>query len=153
MDTLALKRTIEGPGAQDERLQEAVELIARGFEAATCTLHVLESATRLLHLRAFTGLPPEVLVAVRTIPVGKGMAGICAERREPVTVCNLQEDRSGVVRPGARETKVSGALVVPLWRGNEVAATLGIGKSREHEYTQDETRRLEACGRILLDAL
>ena len=58
------------------------------------------------------------------IPFGKGMAGICAERREPVSMCNLQTDDSGVARPTAKETKVAGALEVVHDQGRSQARAL-----------------------------
>ena len=108
---------------------------------------------QLLHLEAATGLPDHVRQLVAKIPFGKGMAGICWERREPVTVCNLQTDDSGVVRPGAKDTKVAGALVVPVFQGDAIRATLGIGKAEDHDYTDDEIAHLRSCGEILLDLL
>ena len=88
------------------------------------------------------------------IPVGKGMAGICAERKEPVTMCNLQTDDSGVARPSAKDTKVEGAVVVPLMdeEGN-VVATLGVGKAGEYEYSEEEIQCLEGCAEILMSAV
>ena len=59
-------------------------------------------ADALLVLDAAVGLPPSVLEAVRTVPSGKGMAGLAWERGCPVQTCNLQTDATGDVRPGAR---------------------------------------------------
>ena len=83
------------------------------------------------------------------------MAGICAERRQPVTVCNLQTDASGVVRTGARETGVAGAIVVPVFEpgGDRLIGTLGIGKAGEHTYTEPEQRLLSACAAVLAKGL
>lgn len=50
-----------------------------------------------------------VLSKLSEIPIGKGMAGIAAERRQPVEMCNLQiemcnlqTDTSEIARPGAK---------------------------------------------------
>ena len=148
-----LRVTLRAPGSVEERLQGAVEEIRAGFEAQTCTLHEAEPGSRRLRLRAHLGLPENVIARVRTIEFGKGMAGICAERREPVTVCNLQTDNSGVARPAARETRVSGAVVVPILRDGEVIGTLGVGRSRDHDYTQEEIDHLKGCGEMLLEVV
>jgi signal transduction protein with GAF and PtsI domain len=149
----SLRDRLDGDGDLDARLQMSIEEIARIFEARTCTLHQAAVAGDFLHLRAQVGLPPHIAEITRTIPVGKGMAGICAERKEPVTVCNLQTDDSGVVRPAAKDTRVAGALVVPVLEGDRVLATLGVGKPADHDYADDEIRALELCGRMLANVL
>jgi signal transduction protein with GAF and PtsI domain len=146
----SLRAVLDGAGALEARLQQAVVEIARAFAARTCTFHEAEGSESFLRLRAQVGLPPHILEVTRRIPVGKGMAGICAERKQPVTVCNLQTDDSGVARPAARDTKVAGALVVPVLEGECVRATLGIGKAEDHDYSPDEVRALEDCGALLV---
>ena len=115
------------------RIEDALRAIADAFGAQTVTLHRAETTARRLRLVAALGLPEAVLAVTREIPFGKGMAGLCAERRDVVTVCNLQTDDSGTARPGARETGVAGAIVVPVEdeRG-ALLGTLGIGRGDAH---------------------
>ena len=82
-----------------ERLeeQERLERIVRRFQADTGTLHLLEDG--VLVLKGQVGLPPHVVQIVQRVPVGKGMAGLAAERNAPVSACNIQTDTSGDVRP------------------------------------------------------
>jgi signal transduction protein with GAF and PtsI domain len=110
------------------------------------TVHVLDPASGMLKLAAQRGLPPPVLDKVGTIPIGKGMAGIAAERREPVQVCNLQQDSSGVVRPGAKLTRMEGSLAAPMLDGDRLAGVLGVAKPVEYEFTAAETQLLMAVG-------
>jgi L-methionine (R)-S-oxide reductase len=117
------------------------------FRSETGTIHLLEPDKQLLHLAAQIGLPPQLLDIVKTIPVGKGIAGQVAAQNKPVSICNLQSDSSGVAKPGARQTGVGGSLCVPICAGDKLAGTLGIGTIRPYEYTLDETRELEEIGR------
>ncbi len=148
-----LKAILQERGEPAGRLQAAVEEIAGEFEALSCTFHRAIEDHSFLELLAQTGLPPHIAELAVRIPFGKGMAGICAERREPVTMCNLQTDDSGVARPAARETKVEGAVVVPLLIDGEVAATIGIGKSSEYDYSEGELDALEQCAAALMSSL
>jgi L-methionine (R)-S-oxide reductase len=116
------------------------------FHSETGTIHILDSEKKLLHLAAQIGLPPQMLEIVKTIPVGKGIAGQVAAQNKPVTICNLQADSGGVARPGAKQTGVGGALCVPIRAGDALIGALGIGTVRVYEYTQDETRELEKIG-------
>ncbi len=146
-----IERLVENDGGPEAALASAIESIARAFGAATATLHRSDGTETILKLVSARGVPPAVLSLIQDIPFGKGMAGICAERRAPVTVCNLQRDGSGVVRPGAKETGVAGAIVVPVLSasGERVIGTLGVGKPGEHEYTEEERTALERCASII----
>ena len=148
-----LKAILQEEGEPAGRLQAAVEEIAGEFEALSCTFHRAIEDHSFLELIAQTGLPPHIAELAIRIPFGKGMAGICAERREPVTMCNLQTDGSGVARPAARDTKVEGAVVVPLLIDGEVAATIGIGKNSEYDYSEDALDALEQCAAALMSSL
>lgn len=116
------------------------------FGCPVGTVHLLDPHTGMLKLTAQRGLPPPVLDRVGVIPIGKGMAGIAAERREPVQVCNLQTDASGVVRPGAKMTRMEGSLAAPMLDGDRLAGVLGVAKPVEYEFTASETQLLMTIG-------
>lgn len=128
------------------------------FDCTTGTLHRYvgpqpATETGLLTLVAYAGMPEFLLPKISQIPVGKGMAGIAAERREAVQLCNLQTDESGVARPAARDTKVEGSIAVPLLLNGELHGTLGIAKPVPYDFTDDEVAALmhlgEAISRVL----
>jgi len=122
-------------------MRDVLEAIMRLFPADTGTIHRLEGD--LLLLEAEVGLPPPVVELVRRVPIGKGMAGLAAQRNEPVSSCNIQVDTTGDVRPGARQTGVNGAIVVPIRdTAGTVRGTLGIGVHRTYEYGDAEVARL-----------
>jgi len=112
--------------------------VITGFGCSTGTLHFLDEQTSLLHLQARQNIPDFLLPKLSEIPIGKGMAGIAAQRREPVEMCNLQTDESGVARPAARETKVEGSIVVPMMLDGKLYGTLGIAKPVPYDFTKKE---------------
>ena len=130
-------------------MQQELEEIVRRFQADTGTLHLIEAG--VLVLKGHVGIPPQIAEIVRRVPIGKGMAGLAAERNAPVSACNIQTDSSGDVRPRAKETGVNGAIVVPVRdAGGNVRGTLGIGVHRVYEYTPEETERLlEEAARLV----
>jgi GAF domain-containing protein len=130
-------------------LQEMLRTVLAEFHSETGTIHWLDAENQLLHLAAQVGLPPQILEVVKTIPVGKGIAGQVIAQGRPVTVCNLQIDTGGVARPGAKQTGVGGALCVPIRHGDKMVGTFGVGTLRQYEYTAEETRALEEIGRII----
>jgi putative methionine-R-sulfoxide reductase with GAF domain len=134
--------------AADDNVK-VLDLTLSHFGVETGTLHELGS-DGLLHLRCWAGgIPDPVLSVIRTIPVGKGIAGLAVERREPVNLCNLQTDTSGDVRPRARETGAQGSICVPLMKGEDAVGALGIATRRERDFSGDEIALLIEVGRVL----
>jgi L-methionine (R)-S-oxide reductase len=132
-------------------MQKQLEDIIRQFDADTASIHLIEDG--VLILKAEVGLPPHVVEIVSRVPIGKGMAGLAAERNEPVSSCNIQTDTTGDVKPGARATGVNGAIVVPIRDANgRVRGALGIGVHRHYEYSAEETAQLlEAAAKLSYD--
>jgi len=129
-------------------MQEELDAIVKEFGAETGSIHLLEGG--VLRLKAQVGLAPRVAQIVEVVPVGKGMAGLAAERNEPVSTCNIQSDESGDIPSGAKLTGVNGAIVVPIrGAGGEVRGTLGIGVYKPYDYTREETDRLLEIARGL----
>lgn len=130
-------------------LQDVLRLAMEHFRADTGTIHLLES-DGVLHLKAASaGIPEPVLQAVQLVPIGKGMAGLAVQRKEPVSVCNLQTDTSGNARPGAKATGMEGALVVPILSGDQAVGALGIANRTPRTFTQEETALLVDVGRAI----
>jgi len=128
---------------------KALARIVRDFAADSGTIHFLGD-DGMLHLAAVTdGMPEPVLAIIRTIPVGKGMAGLAVERAEPVNACNIQTDTSGDVRPGAKATGLSGSIVVPIFSGETVIGALGVANRSERTFTDAEIAALLTEGRQL----
>lgn len=129
--------------------------VISAFGCSTGTIHTLNEGTHLLELQAQQGIPDFLLPKMSVIPIGKGMAGIAAERRKPVEMCNLQTDDSGVARPAAKETKVEGSIAAPMMLEGKLYGTLGIAKPVPYDFTEEENQSLmqigEEISRILRD--
>lgn len=111
------------------------------FDCTSGTLHRKEEDG--LKLVAHEGIPESVLARTETIPVGKGMAGLAAKRREPVQVCNLQTDDSGVAESRARDTGMEGSIAAPIIGSDDtLKGTIGIAKPEPYEFAPAERDRL-----------
>jgi GAF domain-containing protein len=134
--------------SQDRARRALLEAITH-LGADSGTVHLKDPARPVLLLAASQAIPDPVLAIVREVPWGKGMAGLAAERAEPVDACNIQTDQSGDVPRGARATGLQGAIVVPLMRGDHVVGTLGVGCLGERAFTPEETSWLMEHARRL----
>ena len=133
--------------------QNVLSEIISGFDCTTGTIHFLDATTGLLQLQAHQGIPEFLIPKLTEIPIGKGMAGIAAERREPVEMCNLQTDTSGVARPAAKETKVEGSIAVPMLFKGTLFGTLGIAKPVPYDFTEEEVSDLLRIGELMSQKL
>ncbi len=138
----AIETAMDGPTPYERALALTLEY----FRADSGTIHT-RAGQQLELAAASPGIPDVVLAQITTIPIGKGMAGVAAEREEPVDACNLQTDSTGDVRPGARATGLQGSICVPVFREEQVVGTLGIANRTEREFTPEETQLLLEAGR------
>lgn len=128
--------------------------IVTKFSADIGTLHKLNQEDNHLYLISHTqGIPPQVLTEIECIKMGKGIAGAAAESRKPVNICNLQADKGGIARPGAKATKAEGTICVPVFLDNKVVGTLGVGSFGGHAFTEQEIQELIEIGKGLAHRL
>ncbi len=129
--------------------------ILEKFGCQTGTIHQTAVDNATLNLIYQIGVPPNVLAKITTIPFGKGIAGAAAERKEPVELCNLQQDLGGIAEAAARQTGISGSIAVPVFDATtrDVVGTLGIGKYAPYEFTDEETYRLSEFAKEIAELL
>jgi signal transduction protein with GAF and PtsI domain len=77
------------------------------------------------------------------------MAGLAAERGEPVQVCNLQTDTSGVAKPGAKETGMEGSIALPIRFEGRMLGVLGVAKPTIYEFKKEEIALLMDLAEVI----
>jgi signal transduction protein with GAF and PtsI domain len=128
-------------------IADALDATLNHFGCQAGTYHELRDG--MLHLAAACHIPPPVLALVQQVPIGKGIAGLAAQRLEPVSLCNLQTDSSGQARPGAKATGMEGSLAVPaLGSDGKLHGVLGIAKATAHEWTDVEKNSVSAVASL-----
>lgn len=131
-------------------LEQLLQATLDHFTCQAGTVHLLRDG--VLRLETSVGIPPQVAQIVDTVPIGKGIAGLAAERRAPITICNLQTDTSGQARPGAKATGMEGSLAVPMLTADgELRGVLGIAKAAAHDWTPEETAQLETIAKAVAE--
>jgi hypothetical protein len=96
-----------------DSLKAWLDAFVREHGGIAGTVHVREAGGDL-ELGAALNIPEKVQEIVRTIPIGKGMAGLAWQRNAPVSTCNIQSDASGSVRPGARAIDAQAGVAIPV---------------------------------------
>jgi hypothetical protein len=104
----------------------------------------------ILTLAAAYNIPPPVQEIVRTVPRGKGMAGLAFEQNEPISTCNIKDDNSGRVRPGAKAVNAQAAVAFPVHDAQgAVRAVVGIAYAEQRELKQSEIDALSTQAKAL----
>src|SRR4051812_44429368 len=116
--------------------------------ATSGTIHLVRDGG--LRLAAAVNIPPAVQQVVAWVPNGKGMAGLALERREPILTCNLKEDRSGNVKPGAKAVDARAAVAIPVNdEAGNVRAVVGIAFLEERDFSSGELEQLQRSASTL----
>jgi hypothetical protein len=115
------------------------------------TVHNFENGG--LSLTAAVNIPEKVQQIVAWVPNGKGMAGLALERGVPIQTCNLKEDASGAVKPGAKAVDAKGAVAIPVKTPDgAVRAVVGIAFADEREFSESDLAALCQAVTTLPDA-
>ena len=152
---MSTQNEIPSPVADALQTRDAQAVLDESIRAFGCqagTVHWLDAQDGMLKLAAHRNLPPPIVQIVATVPVGKGIAGLAAQNREPVSLCNLQTDTSGQARPAAKTTGMEGSIAVPMLVAGELRGVLGVAMAAAHEWTDAEKSLLLAIAAKLGEA-
>jgi hypothetical protein len=125
----------------EKQLESWLQATLASIGATSGTVHLHENGG--LRLAASVNIPPPVQQIVQWVPNGKGMAGLALQRGEPVQTCNLQEDRSGNVKPGAKAVNAQAAIALPVRDvTGGIRAVIGVAFQDEREFTAADIDQL-----------
>ncbi len=144
-----VRAILQKGGNSDPTMDQLLSKLLEAFQCQVGTIHTIDASTGMLKMRARRGIPDSILDKVKMIPIGKGMAGIAAERKQAVQVCNLQTDTSGVAKPGAKDTKMEGSISAPMMLDGKVYGTVGVGKPVPYEFSEEESAAIMDAGAII----
>ncbi|MEW2400480.1 GAF domain-containing protein [Streptomyces sp. NPDC046862] len=154
MSTVALNETVL-KNTRPEVEQWLSEFVERhsGFVGS---VHLAEPAEEgEIVLVAAHNLPPSVVNGAAVVVIGKGMAGVTAERKAPIGITDLQTDNSGVARPPARVSGSKGSVTLPVFAPDDptrIVAVVGLGFPEPREFTEEEIARYKEDAATVLTA-
>lgn len=126
----------------DTVTQRWLEQFLREHGAVAGTVHTLDVATDTLIMQAAVNIPDKVRAVTSQIPRGKGMAGLALVREQPVSTCNLQDDKGADVRPGAKAVDAQAAVALPIRGASGVRAIVGLAFADEREFSSEQLDEL-----------
>jgi len=103
-----------------------------------------------LQLAAWVNIPEKVKEIVAWVPEGKGMAGLAQQHGTPIQTCNLKEDTSGAVKPGAKAVDAKAAVAIPVKAPDGwVRAVVGIAFADERQFSGGDIEALSESAATL----
>jgi L-methionine (R)-S-oxide reductase len=121
----------------DEAIGQWLRDLLGRHGAVAGSVHVVRGDA--LAIVAAVNLPPKVVEITASIPSGKGMAGLAWQHDKPIQTCNLQDDDSGQVRPGAKAVDARGAVAMPV-RAADGAVRAIVGLAWADERVLDDAQ-------------
>jgi L-methionine (R)-S-oxide reductase len=114
------------------------------------TVHRYAAVSDDLELVTAVNIPPPVMEIVKRVARGKGMAGLALAQNEPIATCNIKDDNTGRVRPGAKAVNAQAAVALPVYDGHGVIrAVVGIAYREERELTESELAAIAQSASML----
>lgn len=135
----------------DERFTTWLRDFLGRHNAVAGSVHVVDGDQ--LSIAAAHNLPPKVVELTGTIPLGKGMAGLAWQHDKAIQTCNLQEDTSGAVKPGAKAVDGKAAVALPVHdSAGVVRAVVGLAWMDERELPAAEIAAIDKDAASLPEA-
>lgn len=126
-------------------------LASQGGVAGTVHRHIQSEQRTGLELVAAINIPPKVQQIVDWVPPGKGMAGQALVQGIPIQTCNLKDDSSGAVRPGAKAVDAQAAVALPVMTDTgRIEAVVGIAYNDQRSFAAEELSQLQKAASTLL---
>lgn len=120
----------------DESMNQWLRGLLGRHGAVAGTVHVVRGDA--LEISAAHNIPPKVQEVTAKIPLGKGMAGLAWQHDKPISTCNLKEDASGAVKPGAKAVDGKAAVALPVHEpSGMVRAVVGLAWADERDLSDD----------------
>lgn len=129
-----------------ERLaQLALQTVQQELGADQISLMLLDEERQELFISAALGLPDE-MVATTRVKVGQGLAGLTAQRREPLLVSE-QAERDPAIQALLTRSDVGSAICVPLMLKDRVLGVLNARRPLGGDpFRQDDVDLLSILG-------
>jgi len=116
----------------DESLNQWLRDLLGRHGAIAGTVHLVRGDH--LAIAAAYNIPPKVQEITAKIPLGKGMAGLAWQHDKPIATCNLKDDDTGAVKPGARAVDGKAAVALPVHEPSGlVRAIVGLAWADERD--------------------
>jgi GAF domain-containing protein/anti-sigma regulatory factor (Ser/Thr protein kinase) len=135
----------------EDVLHQMLMRVREALGTDTAAVYELDDEQQTLVARAAKGVGSEDVERGVRVPVGRGFAGLVAERRQPVRSAEVPDLE--LVSPLMREQGIISLVGVPLVVEDRLLGVLHAGSREERVFTGDDVALLELAAERLAIAL
>ncbi|MCB1785451.1 MAG: phosphoenolpyruvate--protein phosphotransferase, partial [Gammaproteobacteria bacterium] len=121
----------------EKTLSLIVTLVKQAIHCDVCSVYLTDPDTRAHVLAATDGLRQEAVGKV-SLPLGRGLVGLVAERAEPLNLSDAPAHPRYLRITETGETLYNGFLGVPIIQNRKVLGVLVVRQEAQREFTDDE---------------
>jgi phosphotransferase system enzyme I (PtsP) len=136
----------------DEALRVIVTSVKGAVQTDVCSVYLTDFEARAHVLMATDGLRQEAVGKV-TLPLGRGLVGLVAERAEPLNCGDAPTHPRYLPIPETGETEYHGFLGVPIIQNRRVLGVLVVRHVEPREFSDDEVTFLFTLAAQLAGAI
>jgi len=136
----------------EEALRVIVSSVKRAVETDVCSVYLTDFEARTHVLMATDGLRQEAVGKV-TLPLGRGLVGLVAERAEPLNCDDAPTHPRYLRMTETGETEYHGFLGVPIIQNRRVLGVLVVRHVEPREFSDDEVTFLFTLAAQLAGAI
>jgi formate hydrogenlyase transcriptional activator len=120
--------------SMQDLIVELLRRLRKALAADTVNVLLLSADGEFLDLRASEGMEDKVQERIR-VPVGHGIAGLIANRQEPVIIDDISQVE--VISPVLRK-KIKSLVGIPLRVEGNLIGVVHVGKRQDHGFTEED---------------
>lgn len=136
----------------EQALSLIVRLVKEAISCHVCSVYLTDFAARVHVLMATDGLRKEAVGKV-TLPLGRGLVGLVAERAESLNLGDAPQHPRYLRIAETGETEYHGFLGVPIIQNRKVLGVLVVRQAEPREFTDDEVTFLFTLAAQLAGAI
>ena len=136
----------------EQALQLMVGAVKQAISCDVCSVYLADFDNRSYVLMATDGLRQEAVGKV-TLPLGRGLIGLVAERAEPVNLDDATQHPRYLRMSETGETRYQGFLGVPIIQNRKVLGVLVVRQADLREFSDDEVTFLFTLAAQLAGAI
>jgi len=137
-----VRTVVNGSSDRNRKLKSICELLQGNFSCYNWVgFYIIDESKKYLVLGPFAGDPTEHV----KIPVGEGICGQAAERKETFIVQDVSKETNYL----SCSPKVRSEIVVPIFKNGEIAGELDIDSHSLSSFTREDKSFLEDVCQIV----
>lgn len=153
LDTLhRIVKEVNAAADLEKALSTIVDMVKQAIACDVCSVYLTDAENRTHVLAATNGLRREAVGKV-SLPLGRGLVGLVAERAEPLNVGDAPSHPRYLHVTETGETQYRGFLGVPIIQNRKVLGVLVVRQEAEREFVDDEVTFLFTLAAQLAGAI